>query len=60
MLQTWVLEQAVVRGFPPAPRLSVAQAGLAGSSAVAARGLKSDVKVHLASQSPKQFQENLL
>lgn len=50
----------MVQGFPPAPWLSVAQAGLAESSAVAARGLKSDVKVHLASQSPRQFQENLL
>lgn len=33
---------------------------LAGSGAVAARGLKLDLKVHLASQSPRQFRENLL
>lgn len=55
-----IWEQAVVWGFPLALWLSVAQAGLAGSDALAARGLKSDVKVHLASQSPTQFQENLL
>lgn len=48
-------------GFPLALWLSVAQAELAGSDdALAARGLKSDVKVHLASQSPAQFQENIL
>lgn len=53
VLQTWFSEQAVVQGFPPALWLPVAQAGLAGSGAVAARGPKSDVKVYLASQSPK-------
>lgn len=60
MLQTWFSEQVVVQGFHPAPWLSVAQFGLAASGAVAVRGLKSDVKVHLAGQSPRQFQENLL
>lgn len=54
-----IWEQAVVWGFPLALWLSVAQAGLAGGGALAARGLKSDVKVHLASQSPTQFQEYL-
>lgn len=52
-------EQAVAWGFPLALWLSVAQAGLAGGDALAAGGLKSDVKVHLASQSPTQVQENL-
>jgi len=52
VLQTWFLEQVVVQGFLSALWLSVAQAGLAGSGAVAARGLKSDLRVHLASQSP--------
>lgn len=55
-----IWEQAVAQGFPLALWLSVAQAGLAGSDALAVRGLKSDVKLHLASQSPTQFQDNLL
>lgn len=38
-----IWEQAVVRGFPLALWLSVAQAGLAGGDALAARGLESDV-----------------
>lgn len=55
-----IWEQAVAQGFPLALWLSVAQAGLAGSDALAVRGLKSDVKLHLGSQSPTQFQDNLL
>lgn len=55
VLQSWVLEQVVARGFSPALWLSVEEAGLAGSGAVATGGLKSDVKVHLANQSPRQF-----
>lgn len=55
-----IWEQAVVWGLPLALWLSVAQAGLAGGDALAAGGLKSDVKVHLASQSATKFQENLL
>lgn len=47
-----IWEQAVVQAFPLALWLSVAQTGLAGGDALAARGLKSNVKVHLASQSP--------
>lgn len=54
-----IWEQAVVWGFPLALWLSVAQAGLAGDDALTARRLKSDVKVHLLSQSLTQFQENL-
>lgn len=55
-----IWEQAVVWGFPFAMWLSVTQAGLAGGDALAARGLKSDAKMLLLSQSPTQFQENLL